>query len=135
MTTVEAANALTARWAATLDDGGTVLSGTGAYVLLALLGPFAAGAARDRLPAGAPAPLDVPESPATRLATAVWSRAEVPLREAFRAAVPEHRRGTLTGDPAVDQPVLDAWAAEQTGGLIPRFPAKADPDTLLMLAS
>ncbi|MGI5242676.1 serpin family protein [Dactylosporangium sp. CA-139066] len=131
----EKADALTARWAATLGDGGTVLSGAGAYVLLGLLGPFAGGAARDELLAVAPEPLDFPDSPAARLAAAVWSRAEVPLREAFEAAVPPQRRGRLTGDPAVDRPVLDSWAAEWTGGLIPAFPLAVGPDTLVMLAS
>src|SRR4051812_9158438 len=105
------ANALTARWAATLADGGTVLSGPGAHVLLALLAPFAAGAARDELLAVAPEPLDGLESPTTRMATAVWSRSEVPLTDEFTAAVPEQLRGKLSGDPAADQPVLDAWAS------------------------
>ncbi|GAA3292800.1 hypothetical protein Dvina_35400 [Dactylosporangium vinaceum] len=134
MTTANA-NALTARWAATLDGDGTVLSGAGAYVLLALLGPFAAGAARDELLAVAPTPLGLPGSPAARMAAAVWSRSEVPLTEEFAAAVPEHLRGKLTGDPAVDQPELDAWAAAQTDGEIPAMPIRVGAETLMVLAS
>ncbi|MER7274433.1 serpin family protein [Dactylosporangium sp. NPDC000244] len=134
MTTTNA-NALTARWASTVDDGGTALSGAGVYVLLALLGPNACGPARDELLAVAPEPLEIPASPTARMATAVWSRAEIPLTEAFTAAVPQDRRGPLTGDPAVDQPALDAWASEQTRGAIPAMPIRAEQDTLMVLAS
>nr|BFE56894.1 hypothetical protein GCM10020063_014200 [Dactylosporangium thailandense] len=134
MTTTNA-NALTARWASTVDDGGTVLSGAGVYVLLALLGPNACGPARDELLAVAPEPLEIPDSPTARMATAVWSRAEIPLTEAFTAAVPPQRRGPLTGDPAVDQPALDTWASEQTRGAIPAMPIRAERDTLMVLAS
>ncbi|WP_426503992.1 serpin family protein [Dactylosporangium sp. McL0621] len=134
MTTANA-NALTARWASTVDDSGTVLSGAGVYVLLALLAPFAAGPAGEELLAVAPEPLDLPESPTTRMATAVWSRAEVPLTPEFTAAVPPARRGALTGDPAVDQPLLDAWAAEQTAGAVPALPVRVGEDTLMVLAS
>jgi hypothetical protein len=132
---VAAANALTARWASTLDAGGTVLSGAGVYVLLALLGPFAAGRARDELLAVAAVPLTLPDSPTTRIATGVWTPAEVPLSEAFTSAVPERLRGRLTGDPSVDQPALDAWAAEQTYGQINRMPMRLDPATVMVLAS
>ncbi|MFI5910367.1 serpin family protein [Dactylosporangium sp. NPDC051541] len=133
MTTANA-NALTARWASTLDGDATVLSGAGVYVLLALLAPFAAGPAREELLAVAPAPLALPESPTTRMATAVWSRSEVPLTDEFTAAVPEELRGKLTGDPEVDQPELDAWASAQTEGEIPRMPVTVDTDTLMVLA-
>ncbi|WP_433204262.1 serpin family protein [Dactylosporangium sp. CS-047395] len=134
MTTANA-NALTARWTSTVDTGNTVLSGPGVYVLLALLAPFADGQVRDDLLAVAPEPLDLPDSPTTRMATAVWSRTDVPLTDAFVAAVPAARRGPLTGDPGTDQPVLDAWADEQTAGAIPAMPIQVGEDTLMVLAS
>ncbi|WP_433076039.1 serpin family protein [Dactylosporangium sp. CA-052675] len=133
MTTTNA-NALTARWASTVDDGGTVLSGAGVYVLLALLGPHAGGPARDELLAVAPEPLKIPDSPTARMAAAVWSRADAPLTGAFTAAVPADRRRPLTGDPDVDQPALDAWASEQTRGAVPAMPIRAGQDTLMVLA-
>ncbi|WP_432972489.1 serpin family protein [Dactylosporangium sp. CA-233914] len=129
------ANALTSRWASTLDNSGTVLSGAGVHVLLALLAPFAGGRVRDDLLAIAPEQLDLPDSPATRMATGVWTRAEVPLTEDWKAAVPEPLRGALTGDPAVDQPVLDAWAARQTDGEIAAMPVQVTDGTLMVLAS
>ncbi|MFI7026928.1 hypothetical protein ACIBMZ_29870 [Micromonospora sp. NPDC049900] len=46
-----AANALTARWTATLDDEATVLSGAGVHPLLALLTRYAHGPARAELSA------------------------------------------------------------------------------------
>ncbi|WP_433044727.1 serpin family protein [Dactylosporangium sp. CS-033363] len=134
MTTANA-NALTARWTSTVDTKNTALSGPGVYVLLALLAPFADGQVRADLLAVAPEPLELPESPTTRMATAVWSRTGVPLTDAFVAAVPAASRGPLTGDPGTDQPVLDAWADEQTGGAIPAMPIQVDEDTLMVLAS
>ncbi|WP_432972492.1 serpin family protein [Dactylosporangium sp. CA-233914] len=138
MTTSKAiadANALTARWASTLDGQGTVLSGAGVHVLLALLAPFAGGAARDELMGVAPEGFELPESPSTRMATGVWARDTLPLTEAWTAAVPERRRGTLTGDPAKDQPVLDAWAAAQTDGEIAAMPIEVSEDSFMVLAS
>jgi hypothetical protein len=132
---VTGANALTARWASTLDAGETVLSGAGVYVLLALLGPFAAGHARDELQAVAAAPLTLPDSPTTRIATGVWTVAGVPLSEAFTSAVPERLLGQLTGNPSVDQPALDAWAAEHTYGQIERMPIRPTTATEMVLAS
>ncbi|MBE1488458.1 serpin family protein [Plantactinospora soyae] len=134
---VEAANALTARWASTVDGKPTVFSGVGVYPLLALLAPYAAGAARDELlaVAGAPARFDLADSPTTRLAMAVWSRHDLPLTSGWLDAVPEPMRGVLTGDPGTDQPVLDAWASRHTDGLIPKMPVAVDDETQLLLAS
>ncbi|MDG4830197.1 serpin family protein [Solwaraspora sp. WMMD1047] len=134
---VAAANGLTARWAAALDDAQTVLSGAGAYPLLALLARHAAGPARAELLAVAAdgTPFDLADSPTTRLAVGVWSRHDLPLTERWRADVPADMRGALTGDPAVDQPILDRWAAEHTDGLVPTMPIAVNRGTLLVLAS
>ncbi|MFC6021311.1 serpin family protein [Plantactinospora solaniradicis] len=134
---VEAANALSARWASTLDGTQTVFSGVGVYPLLALLAPYAAGPARDELlaVAGVPARFDLAGSPTTRLAMAVWSRHDLPLTSGWLDAVPESMRGELTGDPGTDRPVLDAWASRHTEDLIPRMPVEVDGETQLLLAS
>ncbi|SCG36582.1 serpin family protein [Micromonospora coxensis] len=134
---VRHANALTARWASHLDDRQSVLSGAGAYPLLALLARHAAGPARDELRAVAPDldDLGLDASPTTRLAVGFWSRRGLPLGEAWRRDVPAPMRGELTGDPAVDQPVLDHWAATRTDGLIDRMPVRVDRGTALVLAT
>ena len=131
------ANALTARWAAQIDDRQTVLSGAGAYPLLALLARHAAGPARDELSAVAPdaTPYDLATSPTTRLALGFWARRELRLNPAWLRAVPASMRGELTGDRAVDQPVLDRWASTHTDGQIQKMPITVTPDTALVLAS
>ncbi|MGX7671707.1 serpin family protein [Plantactinospora sp. DSM 117369] len=133
----EAANALTARWAARLDGRQTVFSGAGVYPLLALLAPYADGPARAELHAvaGTPARYALTGSPTTSLAMAVWSRHDLPLTDRWLAAVPESMRGQLTGDPGTDQPVLDGWAARHTDGLIPAMPVRVSQETRLLLAS
>ncbi|GAB3858708.1 serpin family protein [Dactylosporangium cerinum] len=124
--TTTAANALTAAWARTIT-GGTVLSGAGVYPLLHLLATAADGPARDELLAVAATPLTLPSGDAVRAATGLWPRADVPLSPAWEALV----AGVLTGDRAP----LDAWAAEWTGGLVPRMPVTVDSSTRLVLAS
>ncbi|GAA3251902.1 serpin family protein [Dactylosporangium siamense] len=124
--TIAAANALTAAWARTIT-GGTVLSGAGLYPLLHLLATAADGAARDELLAVAATPLPWPSGDAVRAATGLWARADVPLGPAAAGLV----AGVLTGDRAP----LDAWAAERTGGLVPRMPVTVDSSTRLVLAS
>ncbi|MFB9449308.1 hypothetical protein Dvina_16965 [Dactylosporangium vinaceum] len=134
-TAIADANALTACWASRLEGQGTVLSGAGVHVLLALLAPFAGGAARDELMGVAPEAFELPESPGIRVATGVWMRDTVPPTEAWQAAVPAGLRGTLTGDPRQDQSALDAWAAAQTGGQIAAMPVRVSEESLMVLAS
>ncbi|MGK5671975.1 hypothetical protein ACSNOB_03880 [Micromonospora sp. URMC 106] len=132
-----AANALTARWASTLDDEQTVLSGAGVYPLLALLARYAAGPARAELLAVAPdaARFDLDRSPTTRLALATWARRDLPLTDRWLREVPAALRGELTGDAAHDQRALDEWAAGHTDGLVPRMPVPVTPATAMVLAS
>ncbi|MEU9507885.1 hypothetical protein AB0D32_16600 [Micromonospora sp. NPDC048170] len=132
-----ATNTLTARWASTLDDSQTVLSGAGVYPLLALLARYAAGPARDELLAVAPdaARFDLDRSPTTRLALAAWARRDLPLTDRWLREVPAAMRGDLTGDPVHDQAALDEWAATHTDGLVPELPVRVTPATALVLAS
>src|ERR1700738_4745770 len=89
---VAAANRLTARWADSWDGGGTVLSGVGAWPLLAALSEAASGAARDELADAAGVPggsrLDgahdvlrvLDRSLAVHYALGLWTAASLPVK-------------------------------------------------------
>jgi hypothetical protein len=145
-----AANALTERWAGALPDGAersTVFSGAGVWPLLGLLALGAAGATRRRLAAAFGLDLTLAEGAVRRLlnvfdasdsmyaACGLWQHPDVVLDPVWRDAVPPGTRGELTGDPGTDQDRLDAWARDQTRGMIERAPVTVTPDTVLMLAS
>lgn len=147
-TTVRAANRLTAGWAGRLDGGAsTVLSGAGAWPLLALLAAAADGPARAELAAAAGVPADGADAAARALlaslaatggvrgAFGVWTGAELAIDPWWTEHAPPGVRGTLTGDPAADQRTLDAWAARHTNGLIPAMPVAAAEDTAVVLAT
>jgi serine protease inhibitor len=143
--TVGPVNALSRRWALACGGGSTVFAGPGVWPLLALVAIGADDAARPELEkalgvpasdADARAVLELlGDCPAVRFALGLWSRAELPLRKEWLDRVPAGVPGELTGEPQVDQPRLDAWASEHTGGLIDRMPVQVDPRTLLVLAS
>jgi hypothetical protein len=136
-----ASNALTARWAATIDDASTVLSGAGVFPLLALLCVTATGQAREELHAvvGSASPFDFVDvlrrSPTTRMALGAWALDSLELTDWWRQTVPASMRGKLTGDQSADKEALDAWANEQTGGLVPQMPVQLTDETHLVLAS
>uniref|UniRef100_A0AAU2K2D1 Proteinase inhibitor I4 serpin n=1 Tax=Streptomyces sp. NBC_00049 TaxID=2903617 RepID=A0AAU2K2D1_9ACTN len=147
--TVRAVNRLTSDWAAQAPAGenGTVFTAAGVWPLLALLADGAGGPARDELAQALGIPAESAAAAARELlagldrvrglgtATGLWTKAELPLEERWSAQLPAGVRGTLTGVAEVDRKALDAWASEQTGGLIERMPAECDQDTLLVLAS
>lgn len=144
---VAAANRLTSRWAAALDDRATVASGVCAWPLLALLADAAVGPARAELAAATgvdpgqarQSALDVlaalAATPGIGAALGLWTRDDLPLRPGWRAGLPPGTHDRLSGDPGADQPRLDGWASEHTGGLVPRMPVAVDPDTVLVLAT
>jgi hypothetical protein len=123
---VERANTLTAGWASV--SPARVFSGAAVYPLLALLASVAAGRAAQELLAVAPTPLELP----IRGALGVWTREGTPLTLDWAARCDPR----LTGDPAIDRPLLDAWAAAQTGAPVPPLPAAAsgpvDEDGLVL---
>ncbi|MFD0585430.1 hypothetical protein [Dactylosporangium darangshiense] len=123
---VERANTLTAGWASV--SPARVFSGAAVYPLLALLASVAAGRAAQELLAVAPTPLELP----IRGALGVWTREGAPLTLDWAARCDPR----LTGDPAIDRPLLDAWAAAQTGAPVPPLPAAAsgpvDEDGLVL---
>ncbi|WP_433609105.1 hypothetical protein ACQP2P_37375 [Dactylosporangium sp. CA-139114] len=123
---VTRANTLTATWASV--SAAAVLSAAAIYPLLALLGSVAGGRARTELLAVAPTPLDLP----VRGALGLWAREGVPLTLDWAARADPR----LTGDPAIDRPLLDAWAAAQTGAPVPPFGfAVTDEDALVLAAA
>lgn len=139
---VSAANDLTARWCAAAAGGEFVLSGAGLWPLLALLASSADGAARDELAAacglpaesGREAALEVLDllsrGVATSAALGVWVRAGLPLHDEWVAGLPAGVLEQLAG-----QARLDAWASENTRGMIERFPLKVRPSDVMVLAT
>ncbi|WP_067654316.1 serpin family protein [Nocardia harenae] len=139
---VTAANALTARWAATAGSGDFVLSGAGVWPLLALLTGAAEGPARAELEAALGIPAAAAHEGGLRLlevlgssadlsaALGFWVRDGLPLRPEWRGSVPAGTVAPLTG-----QQALDDWARRYTKGLIDRFPLTVDRGTLLVLAT
>jgi hypothetical protein len=123
---VQRANTLTTAWASV--SPARVFSAAVVYPLLARLAAVADGPARAELLAVAPTPLDLP----VRGALGIWAREGAALTLDW-AARSDPR---LTGDPAVDRPLLDAWAAAQTGAPVPPLPPVSGTDEhALVLAS
>jgi len=139
---VQAANSLTARWCSRLGGEDFALSGAGLWPLLALLASAADDTAQAELAAALERPTDSAQRDAlevldilraglsTTAALGIWTRKDVPLHEDWKSQSPDGVVETLT-----DQAALDRWAAEQTGGLIDKFPLRITADTLLVLAS
>ncbi|WP_432889201.1 serpin family protein [Kribbella sp. CA-245084] len=144
---VRAVTDLTTRWARSLPAGNTVVSGLGLWPLLALLATGADEPGRSELAAAAGVDAATGSTDAIRLieaiedsadlhaALGVWVSEQLKLAESFDAVMPAPLVGMLTGNPAVDKPKLDAWAAEHTDDLIREMPLELDPDVLLVLAS
>jgi serine protease inhibitor len=144
---VRAVNDLTSRWATSLPAGNTVVSGLGLWPLLALLATGADEPGRSELAAAAGVDAANGSTDAIRLieaieesadlhaALGVWVSEQLKLAESFDAVMPAPLVGMLTGNPSVDKPKLDAWAADHTDDLIREMPLELDPDVLLVLAS
>jgi hypothetical protein len=121
-----------------------VASPLGAWLLLAVAGPAAAGDDREALTgvlgcdvdtaARLAAGLLARPHPLVASAAAVWTRPDAPLGPEFhdwQAGLPDVvETGDLPG-----QAGLDAWASEHTFGLIDRFPITITRETYLILAT
>jgi serine protease inhibitor len=144
---VRAVNDLTARWARSLPDGNTVVSGLGLWPLLAILATAADEPGRAELAEAAGVDASAGSQQALALiqaidasddlnaALGVWVHEQLKLAESFDSVLPAPLVGTLTGTAAVDKPKLDAWAAEHTDNLIREMPVEVTPDLMLVLAS
>lgn len=144
---VAGANKLTARWARTWDGGGTVLSGLGAWPLLAALADAAAGPARRELAEAVGLPAEagldaarellavLGRTTAVHTALRLWTAATVPVRPDWATRLPEAAHNVLDPDPARSQAALNAWVEKETEGLLHQMPVQVDKRTLLVLAS
>ena len=144
---VAAVNRLTTSWLERLGPGSGVMSGAGLWPLLAVLAASADDPGRDELAAATGVPADeameaaavvlraLDDADGVDAALGLWARADAQVRPDWRAEVPAGTLGELSGDPAVDQPVLDAWARERTGGLIEKFPIETGPHLAITLAT
>lgn len=144
---VAAVNTLTAHWLAAAGSRASAVSGLGVWPLLALIAEPSAGPGRAELAAAigvapedsmahARAVLDLVEaSPAAAMACGLWTRADLELNPEWAKRLPPGTRGSITGRPEADAPVLDAWAAEHTRGRIEHFPLQTTDDTRLILAT
>ncbi|WP_342802134.1 serpin family protein [Nocardia sp. No.11] len=139
---VRSSNALTARWTTTFADDDAVVSGAGAWPLLAVLAGAAQGAARGELTAAVGVSAEsahaaglallrsLDSSAEIAVATGAWVRPGITLRDAWVRSMPAGTAGTL-----LDRAALDAWASERTGGLIEKFPVTVDASTAFALAT
>lgn len=139
---VQAANALTARWCSRLGREDYAVSGAGLWPLLALLASAADEPAAAELAAALGRPAGAAKREAleiidllragvsTTASLGIWTRKGVPLDADWASLLREDVVGTLT-----DQVTLDRWVDEQTGGLIDKFPIDITDETLLVLAS
>jgi serpin (serine protease inhibitor) len=144
---MRAVTGLTARWAREAPAGNTVLSGLGLWPLLAILATAADEPGRSELAAASDTDAGAAATAAARLvetldgsqdlhaALGVWVRDDLKLAESFDDVMPAPLRGILTADATRDKQLLDAWASEHTGGLIPHMPLDVTPDLVLALAS
>lgn len=98
--------------------------GETARELRALLGT----ADREAAPAVTAAARELALTGALEVATRVWSR--VPVRDAYREALPDVRF-----DDVMDPAAADAWVREATGALIERLPLEITDGTLLALVN
>jgi serine protease inhibitor len=145
---VAASNALTARWVGACGDrpGNFVLSGAAVWPLLAILAAGAEEPIRSELELalGLSPPdavdeavrmlADLDEGDA-RAALGVWIRDRVALDPEWLARLPaEQVIGRLSGEPAKDRDVVDAWVHDKTAGILDELPIELDEHTRMVLA-
>lgn len=141
MQRVDGANALTRRWVEQLSGSTNhVLSGAGAWVVLASALAGADGAARSELEAALGVDLESAAERARALSAALgthglsallalWTAPEIEVKDSYRAALGVE---VATGG-APSQGEADAWVREGTDGLLDTCPIEVRPDTLLLL--
>lgn len=139
-------NRLTTAWLERWRGTG-VLSGAGLWPLLAVLAASADEPGRSELADAAGVPADEAMDAARDVlkaladfdgvdaALGLWAQAKAQVRPDWRSQLPSGTFGELTGNAAVDQPKLDQWASERTGGLIEHFPVQSGPQLMLTLAT
>ncbi|MGH9094185.1 MAG: hypothetical protein ACRDXE_03395 [Acidimicrobiales bacterium] len=124
-------------------DGQHVVSPLGAWLIVALCAPLAAGPDRDALvgvlgvdpetAAALAGRLVADPHPLVAAAAAVWTRPgwDTEALRAWKTALPA---AVETGD-IPSQGELDAWVRRHTLGLIVRFPVEITPQVMLLMAT
>lgn len=147
VTSVRAANRMAAQWARTCPDASSVFCAPSAWPLLALLADSADGPGREELEeavglSGSDSRAAALElltllrgMTAVRSALGIWVSERFPLEPAWRSGLPLGAVGLLTGDPAVDAPLLDDWVQQNTDGLVDRLPVGVTDQTAVLLAA
>ena len=143
-----AVNRMTEHWIRSCSDESSVFCAPSTWPLLALLADATAeGQGRTELEhaVGLPATdsraaaLQVLDQlrgmTAVRSALGLWAREQFPLDPRWTAGLPLGTVGLLTGDSAVDGPLLDDWARQHTDNLIDAMPVAVTPETRVILAS
>lgn len=126
-----------------IRDGNQVFSPLAAWLLLAVNAHLVDEATRPVLETALGCDADVAKTFATQmlaevpsslaLAVAMWSRTKA-LSDAFADAAAQLPSSIATGK-ILSQKAADAWAREQTAGLLKKFPIAINSDTALVLAS
>jgi hypothetical protein len=131
------------RFHALVGETHHVASPLGAWLLVALTAPGTTGSARQQLEQALGTDPDTAADLAERLlahphplvhsAAALWHRAAVAGRglDSWLAALPPQ----MATGAMPDQAALDAWARDNTLGLIDSFPGQVDPEVTLILAT
>jgi len=142
-----AVNRMTEHWIRGCADESSVFCAPSAWPLLALLADASEGPGRAELEdavglsaadarAAALQVLDLLRGmPGVRSALGLWVAEQFPVDPEWTAGLPLGTVGLLTGDPAVDVPLLDDWARQHTDGLIEAMPVGVSPETLVLLAA
>lgn len=138
---MQGVNALTRRWVGELSENENhVLSGAGAWVVLASALAGADGAARSELEGALEVDRDDAAAEARALSAtlrtgglsallALWTAPEIGVEASYRAALGDD---VATGG-APNQHEADAWVREGTAGLLPACPIEIRSDILLLL--
>jgi serine protease inhibitor len=125
------------------SEGNGVVSGVGAWLLLAALLHGADGPARRELEAalrvtrGSAAPSVrrlwriVSATEGVECAAGLWTNRDVAVEPSYAGAFPQFTIDTIPRD----RSVLDRWASDRTAGLITRFPCDVNADTRLVAAT
>ncbi|MEY9927477.1 hypothetical protein ABH926_002111 [Catenulispora sp. GP43] len=142
-----AVNRMTQRWIRNCSDESSVFCAPSTWPLLALLAGAAEGPGRRELEHAVGLPATDSRAGAlqvlgllrgmtsVRSALGLWVGERFPLDPQWTAGLPLGTVGLLTGEPAVDGPLLDDWAGKHTDGLIDTMPGAVSPDTQLLLAA
>lgn len=144
---VMVANRFAAHWAGEFEGGGGAQAAVGVWPLLALLADGAKEPGRGELTAvlgveageAVAAAREVLEklgsSAGVSAASALWTKADLPVSTAWLDRLPGGAARTLGEDVTAGRERMDAWVRSHTGGWISRIPSGLSQADLLVLTS